>query len=550
MLSQHVWPTIFIKGCGFHLGQAWWRHIQNLGLSKDYRDQTEIGLFLKNIFGLPLLNQEDVENCIIEDFISIKPKHEKLNEFMDYIIENYIDSGAKFPISIWAEMNSSSERTTNACESFHSKPIYAGVPQGSKLGPILFNFYITDIPQTMDTNIALFADDTTIYCNSSDTQKITTALQNHLNKISLWCLKWKIIINPSKSQVVFFSLCRTQTPQLVKFDNEPLDWKSSAEQSVLGRILKNKEDIECKALQNESQSRKRKRRGKDNTVERALKEWFVKVRNKDARVSGSLLRQKTEELAEKMGKVDFKATEGWFHRALPKHTYVLQNDKAKGTKSCKKRITILCCASMTGEKKKLLVVGKSKQPRCFKGVNALPVDYTANKNAWMTQEIFCQWLIKWDNELDKKIVLLVDNCIAHNANDLSKKINILEALHFFNKAWNNISDVTIRNCFCHGGFVKTKEEEEEDDHSKNLADKTYEDWMDIDRDLQTSEEYSEDQICQSIINEITNNNDEENDESDEEVDIVVKPPSNKEFLEALDVIRRAVHHRGNNFNIQ
>lgn len=90
-------------------------------MSKDYRDQTEIGLFLKNIFGLPLLNQEDVENCIIEDFISIMPKHEKLNEFMDYIIENYIDSGAKFPISMWAEMNSSSERTTNVCESFHSK---------------------------------------------------------------------------------------------------------------------------------------------------------------------------------------------------------------------------------------------------------------------------------------------------------------------------------------------------------------------------------------------------------------------------------------------
>ncbi|CAI6374557.1 unnamed protein product [Macrosiphum euphorbiae] len=73
--------------------------------------------------------------------------------------------------------------------------------------------------------------------------------------------------------------------------------------------------------------------------------------------------------------------------------------------------------------------------------------------------------------------------------------------------------------------------------------------MDIDRDLQTSEEYSEDQISQSIIND--EDNDEENDESDEEeVDVVVKPPSNKEALEALEVIRRAVHHRGNNFNIQ
>ncbi|KAL4096624.1 hypothetical protein QTP88_021543 [Uroleucon formosanum] len=51
---------------------------------------------------------------------------------------------------------------------------------------------------------------------------------------------------------------------------------------------------------------------------------------------------------------------GLYFRALPEHTYVLQNDKAKGTKSCKERIIILCCASMTGEKKKLLVVGKRR----------------------------------------------------------------------------------------------------------------------------------------------------------------------------------------------
>jgi len=78
----------------------------------------------------------------------------------------------------------------------------------------------------------------------------------------------------------------------------------------LGRILKDREDIECEALQNESQSQKRKRCGKDDTVERVLKEWFVKVRNKDVRVSGPSLRQKAEELAEKMGKVNFKATDG------------------------------------------------------------------------------------------------------------------------------------------------------------------------------------------------------------------------------------------------
>lgn len=64
--------------------------------------------------------------------------------------------------------------------------------------------------------------------------------------------------------------------------------------------------------------------------------------------------------------------------------------KQKEQKLCKDRMTLLCCASKTGEKKKLLVVGKSKQHCCFKGVKALLVDYSANKNAWMTQEIISQ----------------------------------------------------------------------------------------------------------------------------------------------------------------
>lgn len=73
--------------------------------------------------------------------------------------------------------------------------------------------------------------------------------------------------------------------------------------------------------------------------------------------------------------------------------------------------------------------------------------------------------------------------------------------------------------------------------------------MNIDSDFQTSEEYSEDQICQSIANESTSISEEKNDESDDDEE-EVKPPSNKESLDALEVLRKAVRHRGNNFNIQ
>jgi hypothetical protein len=68
---------------------------------------------------------------------------------------------------------------------------------------------------------------------------------------------------------------------------------------------------------------------------------------------------------------------------------------------------------MKGEKRGLLVTEKSKNPRCFKGVRSLLVDYYSNANAWITSVFFNDWLVKWNLELKQKIVLLVDNCTAH-----------------------------------------------------------------------------------------------------------------------------------------
>jgi hypothetical protein len=95
-----------------------------------------------------------------------------------------------------------------------------------------------------------------------------------------------------------------------------------------------------------------------------------------------------------------------------KHVKLLASKKAMN------RITVLCCSNMSGtDKKKLLVIGKSAKPRCFKGLkmDSLPVEYYANKNAWMTSEIFKKWLMRWDVELQRKLrkVLILDICTAH-----------------------------------------------------------------------------------------------------------------------------------------
>lgn len=61
-----------------------------------------------------------VGDCLVSDLIAEKPINKKLDMFLDYIVENYIEEEATFPPELWASKSASNTRTTNACESFHS----------------------------------------------------------------------------------------------------------------------------------------------------------------------------------------------------------------------------------------------------------------------------------------------------------------------------------------------------------------------------------------------------------------------------------------------
>ena len=79
----------------------------------------------------------------------------------------------------------------------------------------------------------------------------------------------------------------------------------------LGKLIRDEEMIRNSCGDGE---RKRKRSGKDPAVDEAMVQWISASREKNAPLSGPLVMQKAEEMAKKMGKETFKATNGWFER--------------------------------------------------------------------------------------------------------------------------------------------------------------------------------------------------------------------------------------------
>lgn len=118
---------------------------------------------------------------------------------------------------------------------------------------------------------------------------------------------------------------------------------------------------------------------------------------------------------------------GLFYKALPTRTLASCTEKfASGFKMQKQRLTLLVCANASGKHRlPLAVIGKSKKPRCFKqlNVNALPVNYYAQKNAWMNRTIFADWFkqvfvpqVQKDLKskgLPPKAILVLDNAPCH-----------------------------------------------------------------------------------------------------------------------------------------
>lgn len=341
--------------------------------------------------------------------------------------------------------------------------------------------------------------------------------------------------------------------------------------STLKTLLKKREEIESSAFSGISK-RRRVRKGKNEDLEEVLYQWFQQARGNNLPINGPIMTEKANEIAKGLGINDFSGSAGWldrfrkrygikyrqisgeaeavdddsiapwienllpnllkdyapedvynadefglFFKLMPDKSLVLKDEKCHGGKLSKDRLTVLACSNWTGsDKLKLMVIGKSKSPRCFKNVRTFPCNYKAQNSAWMTGCLFTEWVQQLDRKFGtekRKVLLFVDNSPAHpkgiplknikleyfppnstsklqpldqgvikvlkqkyrkklvqrylreieSGEDSSCKINVLDAIHYVSTAWDEIAPDVIRNCFRKAHFESKSNENDLND---------------------------------------------------------------------------------------
>ncbi|KAM7313344.1 tigger transposable element-derived protein 6-like [Ixodes scapularis] len=285
--------------------------------------------------------------------------------------------------------------------------------------------------------------------------------------------------------------------------------------------------MKCQLQSHLASSRKQLRLGDFQQIDSAVLTCFKGVKVQSVPMSGPMIQEKARQFAAILEVTDFEASCGWFHcfrqwNAITWHT-VSGEEKAADE----------AAAAMWREETfwemvasyRATDVFNADETACFyqllhfKGKNAKAArNQRANKRAWMTRELFTEWLLSIDKmkKEGQNILMIVDNCsalivnvrftnvhleylppnctsvlqpldqgIIRSKGTLRKRlvqrvlinlrlkqssvINVRQDAEMLTGAWWSVTSTTIKNCWKKAGLMQGHEQSQDAEQPQNAV---------------------------------------------------------------------------------
>ncbi|CAB4068728.1 RNF14 [Lepeophtheirus salmonis] len=178
----------------------------------------------------------------------------------------------------------------------------------------------------------------------------------------------------------------------------------------------------------------------------------------------------------------------------------------------KDRITVMLAASMSGEKLRPLVMGKSQNSRffltTFQNSDTGQKYHVINGQLWSS---FTNNTLQCAVSVLRSILVRMDDC--NTASELTKKITILDVIQWLENAWMRVEETTISKCFAKVGFTSIDERiqsiEEVEWYDSELIplhqvvpDLSYQDFINVHSDLAVTKQYTIEDINAATDKEV------------------------------------------------